>query len=87
MGIRQRIEVIYSFNTGEGGSMCYIFRCILWVQILMNSVSPAEARSLVSGYEMLTSPEKMGEKFKLFSVTSSPVHVPVPFFENEKLFK
>ena len=46
----------------------------------MKSATPAQAKDFVSGYEMLTSPGRMGERFKLFSISSSPSHVPVPFF-------
>ena len=45
----------------------------------MKGATPSQAKDLVSSYEMLTSPEKMGERFKFFTITSSSTHVPLPF--------
>lgn len=48
-------------------------------QALLKGASPAQARDLLTGYQMLTSPEKMGERFKFFTITTSPSHIPTPF--------
>lgn len=55
------------------------------IEGLLKEASPEEAKDLVSSYEMLTSPEKMGERFKFFAITSSPSHSPVPFFDDIRI--
>ena len=52
--------------------------CFL-LQVLLDKANLSEAEQLLSGYEMLTSPEKMGERFKFLTITSSPSHIPTPF--------
>ncbi len=47
----------------------------------MKGASPLSVKDLVSSYEMLTSPEHMGERFQFFSITSSPKHAPMPFLD------
>ena len=54
-------------------------------QGLMKEATPAQAKDLVSSYEMLTSPQEMGERFKFMTITSSPNHIPVPFFEDIRI--
>ncbi|CAI8052226.1 Protein arginine methyltransferase NDUFAF7, mitochondrial [Geodia barretti] len=49
------------------------------MQVLLDKANLSEAEQLLSGYEMLTSPEKMGERFKFLTITSSPSHIPTPF--------
>ena len=51
----------------------------------MGGASPSQAEDLVSSYQMLTSPEQMGERFKFFTITSSPEHIPVPFFSDVRI--
>lgn len=57
------------------------------MQALLKGASPAEAKDLVTSYQMLTSPEQMGERFKFLAITSSPAHIPVPFFEDVRIEK
>ncbi len=47
----------------------------------MKEGSSEQAQDLVSSYQMLTSPEHMGERFKFLAITSSPTHLPMPFSE------
>jgi len=49
------------------------------IQVLLQRATPHQARDLLSSYEMLTSPEKMGDRFKFLTVTPSPNHIPTPF--------
>ena len=49
------------------------------LQALLKAASPSQAKDLLSSYEMLTSPDKMGERFKFLTITSSPTHIPTPF--------
>ncbi len=48
----------------------------------MGGANPSQAKDIVSSYEMLTSPEKMGHRFKFISLTAHPQLVPVPFFND-----
>ncbi|XP_064402936.1 protein arginine methyltransferase NDUFAF7, mitochondrial-like [Halichondria panicea] len=52
------------------------------LEVLMRGANPSQARDIVSSYEMLTSPEKMGHRFKFMSLTAHPQLVPVPFFND-----
>lgn len=56
---------------------------MLSFQALLKTASPSQAKDLLSSYEMLTSPEKMGERFKFLTITSSPTHIPTPFTDVE----
>ena len=53
----------------------------------MRGATPSQARDCVTSYEMLTSPEKMGHRFKFMSLTSHPQLVPVPFFNDVKIME
>lgn len=55
------------------------------LQVLMKGSTPSQARDLISSYETLTSPEKMGHRFKFFSISHHPDHIPVPFFNDVKI--
>ena len=48
----------------------------------MKGASSSQVEDLVSSYEVLTSPEKMGERFKFLTITSDPQHTPIPFNES-----
>lgn len=76
MGIRQRLQV--SLYPSIQTPTLIIVLCLLH-KSLLNKASPSETEHLLSGYEMLTSPEKMGERFKFLTITSSPSHIPTPF--------
>ncbi len=53
----------------------------------MRGADPSQAKDYVSSYEMLTSPEKMGHRFKFLSLTAHPQLVPVPFFNDIKIME
>ena len=75
MGIRQRLQV-----THISGSVFNVdLNHLLLLQALLDKASPSDTRDLLSGYEMLTSPEKMGHRYKFLTITSSPSHIPTPF--------
>ena len=48
-------------------------------QVLLQRATSAQAKDLLSGYEMLTHPEKMGTRYKFMALTPSPDHIPTPF--------
>lgn len=52
---------------------------LVLLQALLENAGPSQAEQLLSGYEMLTSPEQMGQRFKFLTITSSPSHIPTPF--------
>ena len=60
------------------GVLLEVMVCV-WLQALLEKAGPSEAKQLLSGYEMLTSPEQMGQRFKFLTITSSPSHIPTPF--------
>ena len=53
----------------------------------MKGATSSQARDFITSYEMLTSPEKMGQRFKFMSITSHPQIVPVPFFNDVKVME
>lgn len=50
------------------------------IEVLLKSASPEQAKGLVASYELLTSPEQMGERFKFLAITKSNNHIPTPFY-------
>ena len=48
----------------------------------MKGASSSQAEDLVSSYEVLTSPDRMGQRFKFLSITSNSQHIPTPFSES-----
>lgn len=52
---------------------------LVLLQALLENAKPSQAEKLLSGYEMLTSAEQMGQRFKFLTITSSPSHIPTPF--------
>jgi SAM-dependent MidA family methyltransferase len=49
------------------------------IEMLLNNAEADTAKSLIDSYEWLTSPDKMGKKFKFLSLTNSTEHIPTPF--------
>ena len=49
------------------------------MQVLLQGATPTQVKDLLSGYEVLTSPDKMGHRFKFLTITPSPQHMPTPF--------
>ena len=48
-------------------------------QVLLKSATRSQSDRLVSDYEMLTSPKKMGDRYKFMAITRHQRHSPTPF--------
>jgi len=54
------------------------------VQMLMANATDKQKASLLSGYDMITNHEKMGERFKFLALlpnSRSPLYMPAGFVE------
>ena len=50
--------------------------------MLLGSASPSVRKSLITGYDMLTNPQKMGERFKFYAMLQhreDPDYTPAGF--------
>lgn len=45
-----------------------VLHCFLLFQVLLSSATTEQRKSLITGYDMLTNPAKMGERFKFFAI-------------------
>ncbi len=82
MGIRQRIDVSVNSPKLTVGDIPYTWTSIAHAgQALLSKANSAQAKDLLSSYELLTSRDKMGERFKFLTITSSHTHIPTPFSE------
>lgn len=49
------------------------------LEVLLQKATQDQAKDLLSGYEMLTHPEKMGNRYKFMALSPLSQHIPTPF--------